>query len=242
MRVGARGALTRAALLLVVLSLVAACGGGSDTRGSGEPTSATPKTSAAPAPPTASTLADLAAALPTASHLPTGITLARTCPADGEGCDQYPDNVVVVEGNAEPASPEGAENVKDQATPKDFLAVQGVFYADAAAAQESIGEAREGVEQYVGTYDVTRDDGRKSRGTGAIDELEIDGWTGIASERTEVSSDSEKDQGLLVSTIKLVNGQASVVAFVSLSAAGRAPTAAKDLADVLVHDYLVRLR
>lgn len=59
--------------------------------------------------------------------------------------------------------------------------------------------------------------------------------------RTEKSSDSSGDEGLLVATVTLVSGTTTAGAFVSLSASGCAPDAAVDLADRLVRDYLDRL-
>lgn len=226
-------------MTLTALALVAGCGGGGD---GGSDDSAAPTRATTPAPlPAGYSPDDLSAALPTAADLPAGLTLSRTCPEAGKGCEMYPDGLVVAEIDAEPASPVGAEQVRDQATPLDFVSVQGQTYADAQAAAGAIGETRENLARFVGAYDVKQDAGRTSRGEGALRELRIGAWSGLAHQRTEVSSDADTDQGLLVAMSSLSSGTNRVAAFVSLSAAERDPDAAADLADSLVREYIERL-
>lgn len=223
-------------MTLTVLVLTAGCGGGSDPA---EPAGAT--ATATTASPASYSAAELVAALPTAKDLPGGLTLSRTCPADDEGCTMYPKGLVVAEIEAEPASPVGAEQIQDQVTPKDFVAVQAQRYPDATAAATVDRTIDDDLHKFEGAYEVTRDDGRTSRGKGSMDELEIGAWTGLVHRRTEVSSDADTDKGLLIATSTLTSGLYRLTVFVSLSAAGREPVAAADLGDSLLREYIERL-
>lgn len=222
----------------VALLMLAGCGGGS------APDDDTPTTT--PAPQTY-TPKQLEAALPEAGDIPGGTRIGVRCPQDAEACTTYPQGTVAVTAHVDPASPVGAEQVQDPATPIDFVAVQARRQADAAAASDAIKDARSFNEPYEGEFDLPErktDDGgiiRPARGKGSIDDVTIDGWTGVVARRTETSSRSKTDQGLLIATISLSSGRTSVTAFVSLSAAQREPDAAVDLADGLVRDYIERL-
>lgn len=229
------------AVAIAASVLVASCGGG-DTGPSG-PTSSSPTTSspATVTAPAAYDLATLKAAMPTQADLPAGTTLSRVCPGGGEGCDMYPETLAVAEIRAEPASPEGAARVKDQATPLDFVSVQGAVYDDAASATAATESGRAAGAEYEGSYEITAN-GRTSRGVGSTVDAAIGQWKGASSRRTEKSSDSADDEGLLVASLTLANGTNRAGAFVSLSAAGRDPDAAVDLADRLVREYLDRLQ
>jgi hypothetical protein len=227
----------RLAVLVAALALVAGCGGSSSSDAEAPATKPAPQ---------AYTLKQLESAMPAVEDIPGATEISLRCPQDKKGCEPYGKDTAVITGSVEAASPVGAEQVQNQATPKDFVAVHGGLHANAAAAIKAVEATRKANVPYVGAYDLPE---RKSgggtvaavRGKGALDKMSIDAWSGMAADRTEVASHAKSDQGLLIGMIHLANGRTSVTVFVSLSAAGRESGAAVDLADSLMRSYLQQL-
>lgn len=222
---------------VVSVLLLAGCGGG-PAPSSGSATPAPTVTSAAP---TSYTTAQLRSALPAVQDIPGAAALLLSCPGDGQECDPYPEGTAVVQASIEPASPKGAARVQDQQTPLDFVAVHGTPHASSADVTKALRQTRDGQRKYQDDYAVKLDDGRTMRGTGSTATLTIGVWNGVKTQRTEKYRPSKDDKGLLVATAWVAHGRTSANAFVSLSAAGRDPSAAADLAEQLVRNYVKKL-
>lgn len=227
----------RLGVLVAALALLAGCGGGSGSDATKPTTKPAPKVY---------TLKQLESALPKLEDIPGASKITRRCPQDKTDCEAYRKDTVATTATIEPASLVGAEQVRVRATPMDFVALHGIRQDDTAAATKAVASARKLQEPYVGTFDLPK---RRvgegvvpaTHGKGSVDKLSIDAWTGIVAARTEFASDAKSDQGLLIATVHVASGRTSVTVFVSLSAAGREPGAATELADNLVRSYLQRL-
>ena len=211
--------------------------------GSGSAPTATPTATPAPA----YTVDQLLEAVPPVEEISAAKEQVSRCPGD----DPCGDGVSVVFAMPPSLTSEEVEERYDAFVLAEDLRVEAHPAADAAAAVDDLAEAREEAEAFVGEFHTDgeyAEDGSSYTfgfdGTGALDDVEVAGWTGFVSRRDEVftSPDGNDDSAPMALTeLHLLSGPTVVVVAARTLGDETGRARADDLARALAEQYLARL-
>lgn len=236
--------LMRTSAVALVLMLVAGCGGGSSSEAA-DPAPA--KTSAAPR---AYAIEDLASGLPRSSQVPTATKKTTTCPGD-KFCRK---GAVSVAFELEaPGDPAEVQKRKDAAFVLDRASVSANVESDPQGATVAVEkDRRTEVSMFDGPFDIKlRSKGKTynpgQKGTGAVEALDMDGWRGWTSVRTQKYSGL--DNGTIgfnstiydITVIKLAARDAVLRIDVIVASKQRPKGESSTIALRLARDYIKRL-
>lgn len=233
---------------VMLLAALVACGNGDDDNTSGmpdgEPT------------PTTYTVEQLAAALPSADDLENVEDERARCPDDGDDPSCDPGSAEQLASVHYLINPESTgSDEEDEALTQvswfdDVVIVQAELYGSADARESADAAWNEERAEFDGDFDTeaTALDGGAfepgARGSGTLDEIDVEGWIGTVSSRSHVAvapdgTTSEERQETQVAVSR--GGAERILVLVDLRAPGRDAGDAVALARTVLTDYLARL-
>ncbi|KQX75042.1 hypothetical protein [Aeromicrobium sp. Root472D3] len=241
---------TVATTALASLLLLTACGGGSD-----EPSGTAPKptagagaaASSSPTPERVRTVAELTAALPRSSQVPTGDRKIGSCPGD-DSCQA--DTASVTIELTRPVGAQEQERLAAEEFSRDFVQVTATAGTDEAAPQTTLATIRDRAARYVGAFDLPATKTSDTtytpaeKGEGTLDDVTLEGWKGFVSARDVTFADPEGEGAThpyQSTQVHLVKGTTLISCYVTVMTGPRGAGAATEMARQLATDYIQRL-